>query len=129
MGQENDELRYRFTAWMQVVVKRAKIDYLRRMKAQPIEVSIEHENVRRRLSYEPTEYIDEVDGNFVFENSCLEALYKKLSPGRRRILELLYIHNYAPEEVAEILHCCVRNVYNQRSLILKELREKMNKEN
>lgn len=80
MGQENDELRYRFTAWMQVVVKRAKIDYLRRMKAQPIEVSIEHENVRRRLSYEPTEYIDEVDGNLCFRILAWKRFIKNCLP-------------------------------------------------
>ena len=127
MEQQNDDLRNRFTAWMQVVVKRAKIDYIRRLKAHPREVSIEDENVRNKLFYKPMESM-RVDNTFSFDNRRLEAVYKKLSPQKRRILELLYVHNYTPEEVAGILHCCIRNVYNQRSLILKELRKKMNGE-
>ena len=120
MEQQNDDLRNRFTAWMQVVVKRAKIDYIR-------QVSIEDENVRNKLFYKLMESM-RVDNTFSFDNRRLEAVYKKLSPQKRRILELLYVHNYTPEEVAGILHCCIRNVYNQRSLILKELRKKMNGE-
>lgn len=127
MDQQNDDLRNRFTAWMQVVVKRAKIDYIRRLKAHPREVSIEDENVRNKLFYKPTESM-RVANTFSFDNRRLETVYKKLSPQKRRILELLYVHNYTPEEVAGILHCCIRNVYNQRSLILKELRKKMNGE-
>ena len=124
MEQRNDDLRNRFTAWMQVVVKRAKIDYMRRLKAWPKEVSIEDENVRNKLIYRSTKDVGDVS-SFSFDNQRLEAVYKKLSPQRRRILELLYVHNCTLEEVAKILHCCVRNVYNQRSLILKELRNKM----
>ncbi len=127
MQQRNDDLRNRFTAWMQVVVKRAKIDYIRRLKVRLREVSIEDENARNKLVYEPTENAGTSD-TFSFDNQRLEAVYKMLSPQRRRILELLYVHNCTPEEVAEILHCCVRNVYNQRSLILKDLRKKMSLE-
>lgn len=29
---ENDELRMRFTVWLKIVVKRVKIDYIRRQK-------------------------------------------------------------------------------------------------
>ena len=37
----NDELRMRFTVWLKIVVKRVKIDYIRRQKKRYIEVSIE----------------------------------------------------------------------------------------
>ena len=45
MGQQNDELRYRFTAWMKVVVTNAKIDYIRRQNRHSNEISIENDKL------------------------------------------------------------------------------------
>ena len=35
MNNNKDELKGRFTAWLEVVVKRAKIDYIRKLNRQP----------------------------------------------------------------------------------------------
>lgn len=48
----HDELRMQFTAWLKVVVKRAKIDYIRRQKHRYVEVSIEEVAVADSLAYE-----------------------------------------------------------------------------
>ncbi len=41
MRKGKDELKGKFTAWMKVVVKRAKIDYIRRLIRHSNEISIE----------------------------------------------------------------------------------------
>jgi len=45
----NDELRMRFTVWLKIVVKRVKIDYIRRQKKRYIEVSIEEAAITNTL--------------------------------------------------------------------------------
>ena len=124
MEQEND-VRNRFTAWMQLVVKRARIDYIRSLKRRKNEIALNEEFFEDKLIYEPKdECLESVDG-FAFANEKLMAALYSLPKKRREILELLFIHNLTSEEIAEKQNCTVQNIYNQRSLALKELKEKM----
>lgn len=126
MDQDND-VRNRFTAWMQLVVKRARIDYIRSLQRHKNEIALNEEFFEDKLIYEPKdEGLESVDG-FAFANEKLMAALYSLPKKRREILELLFIHNLTSEEIAEKLNCTVQNIYNQRSLALKELKEKMKK--
>lgn len=125
MDFNNDALRCKFTAWMKVVVKRAKIDYIRRLKRHSNEVSIEDGHLSGKLVYEPFENVETAQTGFEFDNLTLSAVFKKLAPQRRRLLELLFVHNMTPEEAAEELHCSVQHIYNLRSLAIKELKNKL----
>jgi len=116
-----DELRYRFTAWMKIVVKRAKIDYIRRIKRQPKELSIHDKSLSCKLVYEPELITNSND--FEFENKDLLRVFKGLSEKRKQILILVFVHNLLPEEVARRIGCSTQYVYNQQSLALKELRK------
>lgn len=49
MDFNNDALRCKFTAWMKVVVKRAKLDYIRRLNRHSNEISIEDEHLPEKL--------------------------------------------------------------------------------
>ena len=126
MELKNDALRCKFTAWMQVVVKRAKIDYIRSLKRHYNEVSIEDEQFANKLLYDPISHRGADDG-FDFENEHLAKLFMKLAPKKRKVLEMLFVHCLEPEDVAKKLQCTLQHVYNMRSLALKELKEKMQK--
>lgn len=123
MRQDNgDELRYRFTAWMKIVVKRAKIDYIRQIKRRPKELSIDDKSLSYRLVYEQ-ELITTNSNDFEFENKDLMRVFKGLSEKRKQILILVFVHNLSPEEVARKIGCSTQCVYNQQSLALKEFRK------
>ncbi len=126
MELKNDALRCKFTAWMQVVVKRAKIDYIRSLKRHYNEVSIDDNQFVDKLIAGPTNEIETVN-SFEFENERLSIIFKKLVPKRQQILKLLFIDNMSAEEVAAELRCSLQHVYNLRSLTLKELKDKLNK--
>ena len=128
MDFNSDALRCRFTAWMKVVVKRAKIDYIRRISRHSNEVSLDDERIADELVYEPPVGTEGLQTGFEFDNRTLSAVFKKLAPQRRRLLELLFVHNMTPDEVAEELHCSVQHVYNLRSLAMKELKNKLDGE-
>lgn len=123
MDTINDELRYRFTAWMKIVVKRAKIDYIRRQNKRCKEISIESKNLSYKLVYEPQIIID--NNSFDFENKDLLRVFKKLSEKRKQILIFIFVNNFTAEEIAAKMNCSVQYVYNQHSLALKELRKGM----
>lgn len=127
MENKQDELIFRFTAWLKVVVKRAKIDFIRKLKHKPVEVSIEDETVLTKLIYEPN-FVSNPSASFEFDDVLLSVAFDKLSPKRKEILILLFVHNLTPEEIAEEIECSVQHVYNQRSLALKELRMLLRKE-
>lgn len=124
MEKGKDELKGKFTAWMKVVVKRAKIDYIRRLIRHSNEISIEDEELTDKLIYEPVNDDQDAEG-FCFDNSRLSDVFRKLPKKRRQVLELLYVHSLEPDEVAEEMKCSLQHVYNLRSLAIKELKSKM----
>lgn len=125
MDFSKDSLRGKFTAWMKVVVKRAKIDYIRRLKRHSNEISIDDEQLTDKLIYEPIKDTEDVDNGFVFNNERLLALFMKMSPKRRQVLEMLFVHNMTPEEISVEMQCTLQHVYNLRSLAIKELKNKL----
>ncbi len=127
MEGEN-ELYYRFTAWIKIVVKRAKIDFIRREKKTFSEYSLEDESITKKLKYEPVLESEQKANEFNFENKDLAKIFSKLTPTRKKILLYLFVKNLSPEEIANELGCSIQNVYNQRSLALKELKKHLNKE-
>ena len=67
------------------------------------------------------------DKHFDFECEWLKKAFEKLSKSHRRLLELLYVEEKTPQEVALILGCTIENVYNQRSKAFKEIKERQDK--
>ena len=66
--------------------------------------------------------------SFDFEEQRLAEAFRELPLMRRRILEMLFVEDLTPSEIAAKLHCSVQHVYNQRSLAIKRLRERLIKE-
>lgn len=119
----NDELRMRFTVWLKIVVKRVKIDYIRRQKKRYIEVSIEEAAITNTLTYEQQFDINENSNKFIFENSRISAAFNKLSSKRKEILEMLFVRNLTSDEIAKEWKCSLQYVYLLRSSALTKLRD------
>ena len=122
--QERDELRARFTAFLQIMVKRAKLDYLAKTKNRPKIVSLEELPDIVDPKSEITFSGEQKD--FEFEEERLAQAFATLPLMRRTVLKLLFVDELSPQEIAAKLHCSVGHVYNQRSLALKRLRLLLN---
>lgn len=124
--EEKDELRARFTVWLDTMVYRAKLKYLRKLEQNMEVVSID-ELPECMLGWnEPrftTHAISEQD--FEFEEEKLAIAFAELPLMRKEILRLLFVEEMEPSEIAEHLNCSVQHVYNQRSLAVRKLREKL----
>lgn len=128
MDFSKDVLRGKFTEWVKVVVKRAKIDYIRRLNRHSNEISIDDKQLTDKLIYEPIKGTEVADSGFAFNNERLFAIFKKMAPKRRQVLEMLFVHNMTPEEISVELQCTLQHVYNLRSLAIKELKNKLDNE-
>lgn len=126
---ENDELRGRFTVWLSKTARNAQINYLRKESRQLKTIPLDTKEVQliasERDALEQT--VSDSDG-FEFMESRLADAFRELPLMRRRILEMLFVEELSPAEIAAKLHCTVQHVYNQRSLAIKRLRQQIMKE-
>ena len=120
---EKDELRARFTVWLDTAVYRAKLKYLRKTEQNREIVSID-ELPEHMLEWQETGFENSLSsGNdFDFEEEKLARAFAELPLMRKEILRLLFVEELEPGEIAEHLNCSVQHVYNQRSLAIKKLR-------
>ena len=82
----DDELRMRFTVWLKIVVKHAKIDYIRRQNRRSVEVSIENVENKNLQVYEQEFDNYEESLTFDFESETTATAFAKLSPKRKQVL-------------------------------------------
>lgn len=126
---DNDELRGRFTVWISKTARNAQINYLRKESRQLKTIPLDTKEVQliasERDALEQT--VSDSDG-FEFMESRLADAFRELPLMRRRILEMLFVEELSPTEIATKLHCTVQHVYNQCSLAIKRLRQQIMKE-
>lgn len=122
--QERDELRARFTGWLEVLAYRVRRNYLRDSSRDLLAIPLD------KVSEEQfaVQDVQKVSGpnqrdSFDFEEEQLAAAFANLPAMKNRILTMLFVLEMEPEEIASELGCTVQNVYNQRSLALKRLRK------
>lgn len=127
---EKDELRARFTKWLETTVYRARIDYIRRNAGDCETLSLEDvpEEVLA-VDHNEDSWIRDSEGKdaFDFEEERLAKAFRELPLMRRKILTMLFVQEKKPEEIAAALHCSVQHVYNQRSLAIGKLRAMLEK--
>lgn len=120
---ENDELRARFTNWLNKLIYRAKLNYLKKQKNNPIMLSLDdipEENLR---STDMESLVEASDTNsFEFEEEKLAKVFYELPLMKQKILIMLFVEEKTPNAIAKKLNCSVQHVYNQRSLAIKTLR-------
>jgi RNA polymerase sigma factor (sigma-70 family) len=121
-----DELRGRFTRWIVITAENAQKNYLRAEKKQLQTVPLEETDVAIVDTALLSAGVS--PDSFDFEEQRLAEAFRELPLMRRRILEMLFVEELTPSEIAAKLHCSVQHVYNQRSLAIKRLRERLIKE-
>ena len=120
---EKDELRARFTVWLDTTVYRSNLKYLRKTEQNREVVSID-DLPEHMLEWQETGFENSLSSgnNFDFEEEKLATAFAELPLMRKEILRLLFVEELEPGEIAEHLNCSVQHVYNQRSLAIKKLR-------
>ena len=124
INTQKDELRARFTSWMEVTLVRAKSDYMEQLCRQPKFVSLN--TIPVELIPDTKDYFADVERSstdFEFEEARLANAFSELPLMRREVLRLLFVEMKEPAEIAAILHCSTNYVHLQKSRALKRLRE------
>lgn len=126
---QNDELRFRFTAWITTVVQRAKIDYIRKQNRQPKSVPLD--SVAEDEFCTACNYNSAIESakNFEFDDENVAKAFSALSSLRQKILALMFVQGKTAEQVATILGCSTKHVFNEKSIALKQIREFLRKNN
>ena len=127
---ERDELRARFTGWLEVTLYRAKLNYVKRLEREKSIVYVDvfpeelwvSENPERNWIQGLTE-----PGAFQFEEERLEKAFNTLSEQRKEILTMLFVEERTPKEIASQMGCSQQHVYKQRSQALKQLKQMLEK--
>ena len=122
-NNEKDELRARFTVWLDTTLYRAKLKYLANQKQKFEYISIDE--MPADLIEDPTDYYTYVERShtdFDFEEEKLAKAFYELPLMRREVLRLLFVEEKTPEEISMQLHCSVNYVHLQKSRALKKLR-------
>ena len=120
---ERDELRARFTSWLDITLVRARSDYFDQINSRPDEASFDQLPVD--LFPDPYDYFESVErgSDFEFEEARIAQAFSELPLMRREVLRLLFVEMKEPEEISQILHCTPNYVHLQKSRALKRLRE------
>lgn len=129
-GAEKDELRARFTKWLETTIYRARIDYIRKNQRGRETVSLEDLPENLLAADLEQDLFGEVGADknaFDFEEERLAKAFRELPLVRQHILTMLFVEEMKSVEIARRLHCTTQHVYNQRSLALKKLRAVLGK--
>lgn len=126
---EKDELRARFTRWLEVTLHRAKVDYVRKLEREKKMVYVEQLPEEYLVEDQAeAKWIRSFTDTFDFEEDQLAHAFYRLTILRQKILTMLFVEEKSPNEIADQLGCSVRHVYKQRSLALDKLREMLEKD-
>ena len=119
--EPRDELRGRFTRFLEVTMMHVRQNYLRKLSREPKTISLDIvSEIEIPLIAGPTPYEEH---EFTFEESRLAEAFRQLPMARQKVLIYLFVEEMYPEEIAELMGCTVQHIYNQRSLAVKKLRK------
>lgn len=91
---ERDELRAKFTRWLETIIQRAKIDYLRKYENHPEIISYEDIPEAELLDLAQCESwpkITRMQPPYDFEEERLTKAFMALPLKRRQVMELLFL--------------------------------------
>ena len=126
-----NEVQYRFTAWLQKLVKRARIDYLRMKRNQNREESLSDYSGVNNLTYEikliPAKNLEK--GEYDFEREDIAHAFSLLSITKRKVLLFLFVEELTPKEIAKLLSCSEQSVSNLKRKALNKLKDLLEENN
>ena len=105
---ERDELRAKFTRWLETVIKRAKIDYLRKYENRPEIISYEDIPEAELFDMAQHELLSNntrMQTPYDFEEERLTKAFMELPLKRRQVMELLFLADLSEAETAKRLNC------------------------
>ena len=123
--KEPDELRARFTRWLEVLVFRARAKYLKKEANRIQTISLEDLPEDQWPVAPP--YIPPRT-EFDFEEERLTKAFSSLSLERQEVLTLLFLYDLKPKDAAALLHFQVKDFYNAKYQAIKKLREILKEE-
>lgn len=126
--EDKDELRARFTVWLERILYRAKLKYINKNSSKLTTMSLEE--LQTELLVDPVDqfaHVERSHTDFDFEEEKLAAAFYELPLMRREVLRLLFAEQKTPEEISHQLHCSVNYVYLQKSRALRKLRADLEK--
>jgi RNA polymerase sigma factor (sigma-70 family) len=119
---DEPDLLWQFTAWLQKVVGYARLEYLRKLDYKKLETSLDE------ASNEIPAYEDPIpvskDG-IDFEGEGLSEAFAGLNQLRRQILILTFVEGLTAQETADKLNCTVDYVYLHKHRAIKALRDQL----
>ena len=116
----DEELRGRFTIWLEKTLLRKRNKFLARMRSPYVVVSLDV-LPETALPFFPEPEVRETD--FWFEDEDLRSAYHQLYPQYRKFLILLYVYQLKPSEISKLGYCKgSRKLYSIKYRILQELR-------
>lgn len=124
--EDRDELRARFTGWLDTMLYRAKLKYIDKHRQAYEVVSLDE--IPAELIEDPVDYyakVEQSNKDFDFEEGKLSRVFSELPLMRREVLRLLFAEEKTPEEISHQLHCSVNYVHLQKSRALKKLRSQL----
>ncbi len=126
VSEDRDVLRAEFTAWLNTVLHRARLNYIRSLSREVETVSIAEPFVEDiPANTDPYILMVQRMKEFDFQEERLSKAFLELPLMRREVLRLLFVEERTPGEIAQILHCSEDYVYSQKSKALKRLRERL----
>ena len=108
-------LQNEFTAWLTTILRRARVDYLRKLYAEA-----DTQPLDENMVSESDFCIDKTD--FDFENEDLYSAFNVLTMREKEIIRLSFVERLTPEEIAQKLNKSGSYVYNMRYKTLRKLK-------
>ncbi len=124
----HDELRARFTSWLDTTIYRARLKYLAKEANRIPCTSLDAVSEECLWSFDDYQFAFSREHQFDFEEERLAKAFANLPVQRQQILTMLFVEERKPEEIARLLHCSVQHVYDQRYQTIRKLRKVLTEE-
>ena len=124
----HDELRARFTSWLDTTIYRARLKYLAKEANRIPCISLDTVSEECLWSFDDYQFAISREHQFDFEEERLAKAFANLPVQRQQILTMLFVEERKPEEIARLLHCSVQHVYDQRYQTIRKLRKVLTEE-
>lgn len=124
----HDELRARFTSWLDTTIYRARLKYLAEEANRIPCTSLDAVSEECLWSFDDYQFAISREHQFDFEEERLAKAFANLPVQRQQILTMLFVEERKPEEIARLLHCSVQHVYDQRYQTIRKLRKVLTEE-
>lgn len=121
-----DELRGKFTSWLDTVLPRAQNKYINASAKHPKVVSLSEEMLDIIADpINPYEALERPKNAFDFQEARLAAAFQELPLMRKEVLRLMFVEEMPTKEIAARLHISEEYVRQQKHRAFQKLRNSL----